>query len=70
MGLAHHGAYVTWFEAARIEWLRFIGHSYRQLELDGVLMPVTEMTVRYKRSLRFDDEATLPPPPRWPAPRA
>ena len=59
MGLAHHGAYITWFEAARIEWLRCIGHSYRQLELDGVLMPVTELTVRYKRSLRFDDEAIL-----------
>lgn len=59
MGVAHHGAYVPWLEEARIEWLRSIGHSYRQLETEGILMPVVELTVRYKRSLRFDDQATL-----------
>jgi acyl-CoA thioester hydrolase len=57
MGLAHHGAYVTWFEECRIELLRQAGASYRELEAQGVLMPVVELTVRYKRSLRFDDIA-------------
>ena len=59
MGVAHHGAYVPWLEEARIEWLRSIGHSYRQLETEGILMPVIELAVRYKRSLRFDDQAVL-----------
>ena len=59
MGVAHHGAYVIWLEAARIEWLREVGRSYRQLEADGVLMPVVELNINYRRSLRFDDEATL-----------
>lgn len=58
MGLAHHGAYVTWFEECRIEMLRQVGASYRELEAQGVLMPVVELNVRYKRSLRFDDIAT------------
>ncbi len=59
MGVAHHGSFVIWFETARIEWLRQVGHSYRQLEADGLFMPVVDLAVRYKRSLRFDDEATL-----------
>lgn len=58
MGVAHHGAYVAWFEECRIEMLRSLGASYRELEAQGVLMPVIELSVRYKRSLRFDDVAT------------
>ena len=59
MGVAHHASYIPWLEEARIEWLRAHHRSYRQLETEGVFMPVTEMTVRYRRSLRFDDVATL-----------
>jgi len=59
MGLAHHAAYVVWLEAARIEWLRAQGLSYRALEEQGVLMPVIELTISYRRPLRFDDEIEL-----------
>jgi acyl-CoA thioester hydrolase len=59
MGVAHHAAYVPWFEEARIEWLRARGRSYRQLEAEGLFMPVIELSVRYRRSLRFDDQATM-----------
>ncbi len=59
MGLAHHSAYVAWLEEARIEWLRTIGQSYRELEADGVLMPVIELGLTYKQSFRFDDEIAL-----------
>ncbi len=59
MGYAHHGAYVTWLEAGRIEWLRAHGFSYRQLEIDGVLMPVIEVALTYRQPLRFDDEVIL-----------
>jgi acyl-CoA thioester hydrolase len=58
MGVAHHAAYVTWFEECRIELLRSLGASYREMEERGVLMPVIELNVRYRRSLRFDDVAT------------
>lgn len=57
MGIAHHASYITWFEECRIELLRSLGASYRELEESGVLMPVIELTVRYRRSLRFDDLA-------------
>ncbi len=59
MGVAHHASYIPWLEEARIEWLRAHQRSYRQLEAEGIFMPVIDLQVRYKRSLRFDDVATL-----------
>ena len=59
MGVAHHGSYVPWCEEARIEWLRAQGRGYRDLEAAGIFMPVIDLRISYKRSLRFDDEATL-----------
>jgi acyl-CoA thioester hydrolase len=59
MGYAHHSAFVVWMEEARIEWLRAIGHSYRELEAGGVLMPVVEVHIAYKRPFRFDDRVEL-----------
>ncbi len=59
MGYAHHAAYVVWMELARIEWLRSVGESYRELEAGGILMPVIACSVRYKQPLRFDDEIEL-----------
>lgn len=59
MGYAHHAAYVVWLEAGRIEWLRSHGFSYRDLEAAGILMPVIEVDLRYRKPLRFDDEVIL-----------
>lgn len=59
MGVAHHSTYVPWLEESRIAMLRDLGHSYRELEANGVHMPVTRCEVRYRRALRFDDEVTL-----------
>lgn len=57
MGVAHHAAYVVWLEEARIEMMRERGVSYRDLETQGILMPVIDLGIRYRRSLRFDDVA-------------
>jgi acyl-CoA thioester hydrolase len=59
MGVAHHGAYVVWFEAGRVEWLRERGLSYRAFEDDGLSLAVSELRLRYRRAVRFDDELTL-----------
>ena len=55
MGIAHHSAYVVWLEAARIEWLRSIGLSYRQLENEGVSLGVSALEISYRAAARFDD---------------
>lgn len=59
MGVAHHSAYVPWLEEARIHALREAGHSYRDMEASGIGMPVVDLQVRYKRSVRFDDHLDL-----------
>jgi acyl-CoA thioester hydrolase len=55
MGIAHHSAFVVWFEAGRVEWLRDRGMSYRTLEEEGVSLAVSELRVHYRRAVRFDD---------------
>jgi acyl-CoA thioester hydrolase len=55
MRIAHHSAYVVWFEAARVEWLRERGLRYRDLEDAGVSLAVQRLEVAYREAARFDD---------------
>lgn len=59
MGIAHHSAYVVWLEAARIEWLRDHGHSYKRLEAEGISFAVSNLQIDYLKSAFFDDLLTL-----------
>ena len=59
MGYAYYGNYATYFEVARVEALRALGISYKELEDDGVLLPVTEFNIKYKRPAFYDDELTI-----------
>ncbi len=59
MGIAHHSSYVVWFEAARVEWLRERGMSYREMEEAGVSLAVSSVAVQYRRSAVFDDELII-----------
>lgn len=56
MGVVHHAAYLTYFEAARVEYLRRRGTDYRELVDKGYHMPVVEAHLEYKHTARFDDE--------------
>ncbi len=55
MGVVHHSAWIVWLEAARVEWLRDRGLSYRELEDSGISLAVSEVQVRYRAAARFDD---------------
>lgn len=55
MGVAHHGAYVTWLEIGRVELLRGAGIPYAQLEEAGVFLVVVKIEVFYKKPARYDD---------------
>lgn len=59
MGIAHHSSYIVWLEAARIEWLRTLGLSYRELEQSGISLAVSEVQVRYRAAAFFDDELLI-----------
>ncbi|HYU44034.1 MAG TPA: thioesterase family protein [Vicinamibacteria bacterium] len=55
MGIAHHAEYFAWFEVARTDLLRHSGTTYRQLEADGLRLPVIEATARYLKPVLYDD---------------
>lgn len=59
MGYVHHSRYLQYFEMGRIELLRSLGHSYAEMERDGVFFAVVKAQVNYKAPARFDDELTL-----------
>lgn len=55
MGVAHHGSYAAWLEIARTELLRTLGTSYRSFEGDGMFLVITQLSIRYRRPIRYDD---------------
>lgn len=59
MGYLHHSRYLQYFEMGRIELLRALGHSYAELERQGVFFAVVKAEVRYRAPARYDDELTL-----------
>jgi acyl-CoA thioester hydrolase len=59
MGYLHHSRYLQYFEMGRVELLRSLGHSYADLEKQGIFFAVVKAEVRYKAPARYDDEVTL-----------
>jgi acyl-CoA thioester hydrolase len=60
MGVAHHAAYLPYLETARVEYLRALGHPYRELrDRDGIEFAVVAVELRYHAPLRFDDTFTV-----------
>ncbi len=55
MGYVYYGQYARFFELARTELLRRYGISYKILEEQGVMMPVTHFSTRYLKAARYDD---------------
>jgi acyl-CoA thioester hydrolase len=59
MGVVYYSNYLVWFEVGRTEWLRETGWSYREMELDGVSLPVIEAHCEYRQPARYDDEIEI-----------
>lgn len=59
MGFAHHGAYITWFELARIEMLDQLSLPYKQLEEEGYFLPVLNVSASFKKPAYFDDRLKI-----------
>lgn len=55
MGLVYHAHYVDYFEVARTEMLRDVGLAYKEVESEGVIMPVVDLQIKYHRPAFYDD---------------
>jgi acyl-CoA thioester hydrolase len=58
-GMAHHSAFLPWFEEGRVELLRSLGKPYQEFEAEGLHFPVREVFCRYWLPARFDDVLTV-----------
>jgi acyl-CoA thioester hydrolase len=56
MGVVYHANYFVWFEVGRTGLLRDSGWSYREMEAEGVGLPVIEAHCDYRQPARYDDE--------------
>ena len=59
MGYVYYGNYATYFEVARVEAIRSLGVSYRQMEDDGIALPVLDFSIKYYKPAFYDDELTV-----------
>lgn len=59
MGVVYHGNYALYLEMARTEALRQIDITYKSIEENGVMMPVVNLNINYKKPARYDDELTI-----------
>ena len=56
MGYLYYGKYAQYYEVGRVEALRSLGITYKELENQhGIMMPVMTMQVRYLRPAHYDD---------------
>ena len=59
MGYVYYGHYASYFEVARVESLRQLGMTYKELEEMGVMMPVLENKSRYLSPALYDDNLKI-----------
>ncbi len=59
MNVVYYGNYAQYFEVGRVESIRQLGYTYKDMEAEGVIMPVVELNVRYLRPATYDDLLTV-----------
>lgn len=55
MGVVYYAHYLRWFEMGRTEYMRQLGIPYKEIESQGVYLPVAEVYCKYLDSPHYDD---------------
>lgn len=56
MGIVHHSVYPLYYEQARVDFIKLFGVTYKQLEEQGLMMPLIKLECNYKKALKFADD--------------
>jgi acyl-CoA thioester hydrolase len=60
MGVVYHSNHLIWFEVGRVEFMRQMGFSYRDMERDdGRFIAVAEAICRYRAPVYYDEEVIV-----------
>lgn len=55
MQVVHHANYLRYMEDARVEYFRAGGLELNDLMEEGIVFPIVEVSVKYRKSARYDD---------------
>ncbi|AZB43065.1 acyl-CoA thioesterase [Bacillus sp. FJAT-42376] len=59
MGIVYHANYLVWMEIGRTKLIEDLGFSYASMEEEGVLSPVIDLTIEYKKPLKYGQKAVI-----------
>ena len=59
MGVVYHCNYAQFFEIGRTEWLRSLGVTYKDMEMNGIILPVVTLNLIFIKSALYDDILTI-----------
>ena len=59
MGYCYYGNYAQYLEVGRVEAMREIGMSYKSIEEQGFMLPVSELHINYKNPALYDDALSI-----------
>lgn len=59
MGVVYHANYLVWMEVGRTTLIQDLGFNYAEMEKDGVISPVMDIQISYKKPLRYGEKATV-----------
>ena len=59
MKYVYYGVYAQYFEVGRVELLRSLGITYKEIEEQGFALPVVNYNINYKKAAFYDDELTI-----------
>lgn len=59
MGVVYHANYIVWCEIGRTQLVKDLGFNYAGLEEDGYVSPVLDLSIQYKKAMRYGQTATV-----------
>jgi len=59
MGVVYHANYLVWMEVGRTQFIKELGFHYADMEKAGVISPVIDLQVSYKKPLHYGETATV-----------
>lgn len=59
MGVVYHANYLIWLELGRTKLIEDVGFTYAEMENQGYISPVTDISIQYKAPLRYGQKAIV-----------
>lgn len=59
MGVVYHANYLVWFEIGRTKFIESLGFCYADMEKDGVVSPVTNAQISFKKPIRYGEKVLI-----------